>query len=317
MCRWRLNSTDLLFPCSVQTHSLTHTLTVPVTAGYSSEEVPFFPIMWPYDRPATLKRTHAALDPYPLMDYYSHLQVPAPKYMKPEPITYYQYGGPEDPERYQANITVSVQSHVHPFSSTSTSAIAYSPSTQYSSYSSSPIPATLPTTTTYPVNPGSSSSSSVAAVAVGGAAYSVHHAGAAAMCGGGGGGSSMAICCQPDPQQAMSSCSPIRSAMGDDSSRPNEQHCATIGTPLTPPLSVSPPISSSPTPRQSISPQPSNTYLEKDAATAAAMGGYRSSTSSPCIPDCDSTTNASQLPLQMLSELSEGLPLTAVTGACV
>ena len=47
-----------------------------------------------------------------------------------------QYG-PEDPERYQASITVSVQSQAHPFSSTSTSAIAYSPSTQYSSYSSS------------------------------------------------------------------------------------------------------------------------------------------------------------------------------------
>ena len=276
-----------------------------MTAGYSSEDVPFFPIMWPYDRPATLKRTHSALDPYPLMDYYSHLQVPAPKYMKPEPITYYQYG-PEDPERYQASITVSVQSQAHPFSSTSTSAIAYSPSTQYSSYSSSPIPATLPTTTTYPMNPASSSSSTAAAVAVGGAAYSVH-TGAAAMCGGGA-GNNITICCPPDPQQAMSSCSPIRSAMGDDTSRPSE-HCATIGTPLTPPLSVSPPISSSPTPRQSISPQPSNTYLEKDTTI-----GYRSSTSSPCIPDCDSTTNASQLPLQMLSELSEGLPLT---GTCV
>ena len=274
---------------------------VPVTAGYSSEaDVSYFPIMWPYDRPATLKRTHAALDPYPLMDYYSHLQVPAPKYMKPEPITYYQY--PEDPERYQASITVSVQSHVNPFSSPSTSAVSYSPSTQYSSYSSSPIPATLPTTTSYPVNPGSSSSSSAAVAAVGGAAYSVH---TGAMCSGM--GSSVAICCPPDPQ-AMSSCSPIRSAMGEDTSRP--EHCSTIGTPLTPPLSVSPPISSSPTPRQSISPQPSNTYLEKETTTL----GYRSSTSSPCIPDCDSTTNASELPLQMLSELSEGLPLT---GSCV
>ena len=277
----------LLFP---------HRYTVPVTAGYSSEaDVSYYPIMWPYDRPASLKRTHAALDPYPLMDYYSHLQVPAPKYMKPEPITYYQY--PEDPERYQASITVSVQSHMNPFSTTSTSAITYSPSTQYSSYTSSPIPATLPATTSYPVNPGSSSS---AAVAIG-SAYSAH---TGAMC-----GSSVTICCPPDPQ-AMSSCSPIRSAMGDDS-RPSE-HCAAIGTPLTPPLSVSPPISSSPTPRQSISPQPganTNTYLEKDTTM-----GYRSSTSSPCIPDCDSTTNASELPLQMLSELSEGLPLT---GACV
>ena len=251
--------------------------------------------MWPYDRPslAGVKRTHAALDPYPLMDYYSHLQVPAPKYMKPEPITYYQY--PDDPERYQASITVSVQSHIHPFSSTSTNAIAYSPSTQYSSYSSSPIPATLPASTSYPVNPAASSA---AAIAVG-SAYSVH---TGAMC-----GSSAGVCCPPDPQ-AMSSCSPVRSAMGEDT-RPGE-HCATLGTPLTPPLSVSPPISSSPTPRQSISPQPtSNTYLEKESAM-----GYRSSTSSPCIPDCDSTTNASELPLQMLSELSEGLPLP---GTCV
>jgi hypothetical protein len=285
---------------------------VPVTAGYSSEDVhSYFPIMWPYDRP--MKRTHATLDPYPIMDYYTHLQVPtAPKYMKPEPIAYYQY--PEDPERYQASITVSVQSHVNPFSSTSTSAVAYSPSTQYSSYSSGPIPATLPTTTSYPVmNPGNSSAS--AAVAVGGVAYSVHTG--AAMCGGataavgGVGGSGITICCPPDPQQAMSSCSPVRSAMGDDSSTRPTEHCTNaIGTPLTPPLSVSPPISSSPTPRQSISPQPSNTtYLDKETVM-----GYRSSTSSPCIPDCDSTTNASELPLQMLSELSEGLPLT---GTCV
>ena len=268
--------------------------------------------MWPYDRPASLKRTHATLDPYPIMDYYTHLQVPAPKYMKPEPIAYYQY--PEDPERYQASITVSVQSHVNPFSSTSTSAIAYSPSTQYSSYSSSPIPATLPATTSYPINQGSSSSASSAAVAVGGVAYSVHTG--AAMCGASAAAVGMAgsgvgtICCLPDPQQAMSSCSPVRSAMGDESTNRLSEHCTNaIGTPLTPPLSVSPPISSSPTPRQSISPQPSNTYLEKEPSM-----GYRSSTSSPCIPDCDSTTNASELPLQMLSELSEGLPLT---GTCV
>ena len=300
--------------CKSVIHSFSLSLpAVPVTAGYSSEDVSYFPIMWPYDRPATLKRPHAALDPYPIMDYYTHLQVPAHKYMKPEPIAYYQY--PEDPERYQASITVSVQSHVNPFSSTSTSAIAYSPSTQYSSYSSSPIPATLPATTSYPINPGSSSVGSSAAIAVGGVAYSLHTG--AAMCGGasaavvGGGGSVGTICCPPDPQQAMSSCSPVRSAMGDDSStRPTGEHCTnTIGTPLTPPLSVSPPISSSPTPRQSISPQPSNTYLEKETGM-----GYRSSTSSPCIPDCDSTTNASELPLQMLSELSEGLPLT---GTCV
>lgn len=268
---------------------------VPVTAGYSSEsDVSYYPLMWPYDRPnlhAGMKRTHTSLEPYPLMDYYSHLQVPGPKYMKPEPIAYYQY--PDDPERYQASITVSVQSHVHPFSSPSTSAIAYSPSTQYSSYSSSPIPATLPTTTSYHSVNSSSASAGV---------YSVH---AGAMCGGG-----AAVCCPPDPQ-AMSSCSPVRSAMGEEVRTSVGEHCNnTLGTPLTPPLSVSPPVSSSPTPRQSISPQPStNTYLEKDNTI-----GYRSSTSSPCIPDCDSTTNPSELPLQMLSELSEGLPLP---GTCV
>ena len=272
--------------------------TVPVTAGYPTETDYYTPIMWPYDRPSIgVKRPHATLEPYPLMDYYSHhLQIPGPKYMKPEPITYYQY--PDDPERYQANITVSVQSHIHPFSSPSTSAIAYSPSTQYNSYSTSPIPASLPTTTSFPVNPASTSATAVAAAAGGG--YSIQHVGAMAS-------GNAAVCCPPDPQ-AMSSCSPVRSAMGDDG-RPGE-HCGAMGTPLTPPLSVSPVMSSSPTPRQSISPQPStNTYLEKDSAI-----GYRSTTSSPCIPDCDSTTNASELPLQMLSELSDGLPLP---GTCV
>ena len=75
-----------------------------------------------------------------------------------------------------------------------------------------------------------------------------------------------------------------------------------MSTPLTPPHSVSPvPVNVSPSPSQSISPTRNNTYLEKDNTI-----GYRSGSSSPCSHDCDSTTT---LPLQMLSDLSEGLSL--------
>lgn len=75
-----------------------------------------------------------------------------------------------------------------------------------------------------------------------------------------------------------------------------------MSTPLTPPHSVSPgPINVSPSPSQSISPTRNNTYLKKDNTI-----GYRSGSSSPCSHDCDSTTT---LPLQMLSDLSEGLSL--------
>lgn len=75
-----------------------------------------------------------------------------------------------------------------------------------------------------------------------------------------------------------------------------------ISTPLTPPHSVSPvPVNVSPSPSQSISPTRNSTYLEKENTI-----GYRSGSSSPCSHDCDSTTT---LPLQMLSDLSEGLSL--------
>lgn len=248
---------------------------VPITSGYTEPDAGFYnpALLW-YDR----KRTHAALEPYPMMDssYYGQFQPPSAKYMKPEPVAYYQYA--EDPERYQANITVSVQSQAHStFGTPATSAMAYLP--PHYSYSSSPYcSAAVTDTTSIPYSSHSSLSTNPAVT-----------------------------CVNPRP---MHNCSPVR--------RSTEEASVSLGdhgmtTPLTPPLSVSPvaPVSASPTPPQSISPVP-NTYFEKDNTI-----GYRSGSTSPCVIDCDSTTAAElldngmipKLPLQVLSDLSEGLPL--------
>ena len=262
--------------------------TVPITTGYTESEAGFFnPIMWPYDRPhhAGLgKRSHAVLDPYPMMDhYYGHMTHPSAKYMKPEPMTYYQYA--DDPERYQANITVSVQSQVHStFGTPSPSAMGYS----CSQYNYSPYCSTTCSTTD----------------SCGATGYSSHpttiYSNPVAAC--------------TDPSRSTSSCSPIRSSVDETGSIAAVGDHG-MGTPLTPPLSVSPlppSISTSPSPAHSISPIP-NTYLEKENTI-----GYRSGSSSPaCAHDCDSTTHMAllrnevipKLPLQMLSDLSEGLPL--------
>ncbi len=214
-----------------------------------------------------------------MMDYYGQM---APKYMKPEPVAYYQYA--DDPERYQANITVSIQ---HPtYAAASSSSVAYTPSTQYN-YSSTPNLATNPNTLYY----SSPTDSSNAAAA---AAYSC-----TSPC-------SNHACADP---RAMNSCSPvISSAEAEPNSLRDPHH---LSTPLTPPLSVSPIPVGTP---HSVSPVSATTYFEKENTI-----GYRSGSTSPCIPDCDSTTeaellNGSVIPklplqLQMLSDLSEGLPL--------
>ncbi len=215
-----------------------------------------------------------------MMDYYGQM---APKYMKPEPVAYYQYA--DDPERYQANITVSVQ---HPtYAAASSSSMAYTPSNHYS-YSSTPNLATNPNTLYY--------SSPADGCSTAAAAYSCtspcsNHA------------------CDP---RAMNSCSPVvSSAEPEPNALHDHQH---VSTPLTPPLSVSPNPAATP---HSVSPVCANTYFEKENTI-----GYRSGSTSPSMADCDSTTNAEllrgsvipKLPLQMLSDLSEGLP---IPGTCM
>lgn len=111
--------------------------------------------------------------------------------------------------------------------------------------------------------------------------------------------------CHASLPPSNKTCSPP--CKGDERSAPSSVAPGNMGdlgmsTPLTPPHSVSPiPSNVSPSPSQSISPTRNNAYLEKENTI-----GYRSGSSSPCSHDCDSTTT---LPLQMLSDLSEGLSL--------
>lgn len=257
---------------------------VPITAGYAESEVFYSSMVW-YDRSglhAGMKRSHHSLDTYPIMDpcsYYGHLQQPL-KYMKPEPMPPYYYA--EDPERYQANITVSVQSQpalhsTYGAASSSGLATSYNPMSQFS-YSSSVL--------------GSMSSTDNTG------AYSLGGYNLAAM---------------PTPQTAVypRNVSPERSSTATVADEP-----ASMSTPLTPPLSVSPVSGAqgSPTPPQttaSIMTSSTNSFVEKENTI-----GYRSASASPCMAattNCDSTTNSEllseKLPLHVLSDLSEGLPL--------
>ena len=258
--------------------------TVPITAGYAESEVFYSSMVW-YDRAAAhagMKRSHHSLDAYSLMDpcgYYSHLQPPSLKYMKPEPMPYYY---PEDPERYQANITVSVQSQpMHSYGASSSNALqaSYNPMPQFS-YSSSVL-------------------GSMSAATDNTGAYSLGGYNLAAM---------------PTQHSAVypRNVSPERSSTATVAEEP-----ASMSTPLTPPLSVSPvpgAHGSPPPPHTtaSLMTSSSNTYTDKDSAVI----GYRSASSSPCMQaSCDTTsTNQSELlseklPLHVLSDLSEGLPL--------
>ena len=256
---------------------------MPITAGYAESEVFYSSMVW-YDRAAAhagMKRSHHSLDAYSLMDpcgYYGHLQPPAVKYMKPEPMPYYYA---EDPERYQTNITVSVQSQpqaVHTTygaSSSSGLATSYNPMPQFS-YSSSVLGSM-----------GSTDSSGI---------YSLGGYNIAAM---------------PTPPTAVypRTVSPEQSSTATAAEEP-----ASMSTPLTPPLSVSPVPGAhgSPTPPHttaSIMTSSTNSFVEKENTI-----GYRSASASPCMPtNCDSTTNSEllseKLPLHVLSDLSEGLPL--------
>lgn len=255
---------------------------MPITAGYAESEVFYSSMVW-YDRSglhAGMKRSHHSLDAYPIMDpcsYYGHLQQPL-KYMKPEPMPYYYA---EDPERYQANITVSVQSQPlhssYGAASSSGLATSYNPMSQFS-YSSSVL--------------GSMSSTDNTG------AYSL-------------GGYNLAAMPAPPTAVYPRNVSPERSSTATAADEP-----ASMSTPLTPPLSVSPVSGAqgSPTPPQttaSVMTTSTNSFIEKENTI-----GYRSASASPCMAtanNCDSTTNSEllseKLPLHVLSDLSEGLPL--------
>ena len=235
-----------------------------------------------------MKRTaqQAALDAYSMIDgcsYYNHLQPPAVKYMKPEPVTYYQYA--EDPERYQANISVSAQSNqVHP-TLTSGSLTNYTPS-HYTSYSTAAAVAAAAAAAAY----GSLPTDSCNVYTLG------HQVGQQAV-------APSQVTSASEPQAV----SPARPAQVEEGSH--------IAAPLTPPLSVSPVMGhvggESPAPPCSMAAN-SNTSGYGDKETS-----YRSASESPCErADCDSTTHMlaegdiiPKLPLHVLSDLSEGLPL--------
>lgn len=246
-------------------------------------------MLW-YDRPQPgMKRSahQAALDAYSMIDscsYYNHLQPPAVKYMKPEPVTYYQYA--EDPERYQTNIAVSAQSNqVHPTLSSGPLA-NYTPS-HYASYSTAAAVAAA-AAAAY----GSLPTESCNVYSLG--QHVSQHAVAPSQ-----------VTSASEPQAV----SPAQPSQVEDTTTTN------ITAPLTPPLSVSPVMGhvggGSPAPPCSMAAN-SNTsgYGDKDA-------NYRSGTGSPCErADCDSTTHMlaegdiiPKLPLHVLSDLSEGLPL--------
>ena len=105
--------------------------------------------------------------------------------------------------------------------------------------------------------------------------------------------------------RGINSCSPVMSgAEPEGTSSLGDHH--SLNTPLTPPLSVSPvSVSTSPCRPHSISPVSATTYFEKENTI-----GYRSGSTSPSAPTCDSTSAVEQLmdsngipklPLQMLS----------------
>ncbi len=265
---------------------------VAITSGYTDSDVFYNSMLW-YDRPQTgMKRSahQATLDAYSMMaadscSYYNHLQPPAVKYMKHEPVTYYQYA--EEPDRYQGNLAASAQSSQVPHAMSSTSLTNYTPS-HYASYSTAAAVAAA-AAAAY----GSLPSESCSLYSLG---QHVNHQ-----------QQQVAPTAQVTSASEPQAVSPPRPAQVEESS--------SITAPLTPPLSVSPVMGhvggDSPAPPRSMAAN-SNTagYIEKDV-------NYRSTTASPCErADCDSTTQLlaegemiPKLPLHVLSDLSEGLPL--------
>ena len=228
----------------------------------------------------------AALDAYSMMDtcsYYHHLQAPSVKYMKPEPVTYYHYA--DDAERYQSSIAAAVSAGHNQVHSTFTSGnlTNYTPS-HYASYSAASAAAASATV----YNSLSTDSSNTFSLG--------HH---------------VVTPSQPTHTTDSQAVSPAQ---------PSRVEEATVTAPLTPPLSVSPVGASSPTPHSIASnpslPHTSSGYQDGDTASTYH---HRSGTTSPQQADCDSTTHSEhymsegeiipKLPLHVLSDLSEGLPL--------
>ena len=260
---------------------------VSITSGYSESDVFYNPMLW-YDRPqAGMKRSahQAALDAYSMMadscSYYNHLQPPAVKYMKHEPVTYYQYA--EEPDRYHSNLAASTQTSQVPQPMSSASLSNYN-HTHYASYSTAAAVAAA-AAAAY----GSLPSDSCNLYSLGQHVNQQHPP--------------VQVASATEPQAV----SPARPAQVEESS--------TITAPLTPPLSVSPVMGhvggDSPAPPRSMAANSNSIgYMDKEP-------NYGSSTGSPCErADCDSTTQLlaegemiPKLPLHVLSDLSEGLPL--------
>lgn len=268
---------------------------VPITSGYTESEAFYNPILW-YDRPMKRSAHQAALDAYSMMDtcgYYHQLQAPSVKYMKPEPVTYYHYA--DDAERYQNTVAVSAQNAVH--STFSSGSLTNYPPSHYASYSTATAAAYNSLTT----------DSSNGYINLG------HHV--------------------VTPSQGTHANDP----QAVSPAQPSRVEEANITAPLTPPLSVSPVGGDSPAPHSIASnpnlPHTSSAYRDRESVNTYH---HRSATASPCQPaDCDSTTPSDhflsegemipKLPLHVLSDLSEGLPLPGqlqylhlcITMACV
>ncbi len=238
-----------------------------------------------------MKRTahQAALDAYGMMDscgYYHQLQTPAIKYMKPEPVTYYQYADDAE-QRYHSNISASAHNQIHSTFTSGSSLTNYTPSHYASCYSTATASAAAAAAAAYQSLTADSAHS-----------FNLGHHGIT-------------------PSQVASEHSQTAAVSPAQPSRVEE-----AAAPLTPPLSVSPVGGESPTPH-SIASNPSlphSSGYQHDKESASTYH-HRSATSSPCMQtDCDSTTTHTEhflsegeiipkLPLHVLSDLSEGLPL--------
>ncbi len=235
----------------------------------------------------------AALDAYNMMDscgYYHQLQTPSVKYMKPEPVTYYHYADDAE-QRYHGSVAASAHSQIHSTFSSGSSLANYTPSHYASCYSTTTASAAAAAAAAYQ----SLTADSTHNFSLG------HHV--------------------VTPSQVASE-HPHTAAVSPAKPSRVEEAASIAAAPLTPPLSVSPVGGESPTPH-SIASNPSlphsSGYQQHDKESASTYH-HRSATSSPCMADCDSTTANTdhflsegeiipKLPLHVLSDLSEGLPL--------
>lgn len=245
---------------------------MPITSGYTESEAFYNPILW-YDRPqAGLKRSahQAALDAYNMMDTCGYYHhLQAPSVKYMKPEPVTYYHYADDAERYQSSIAA--VSGQNQVHSTFSSG-SYTPS-HYASYSTAgaAVYNSLSTDSSNGFNLG-------------------HHV----------------------PSQVTHASDPPAVSPAQPSQEAN------ITAPLTPPLSVSPVGAESPAPHSRAS-NPNLPHTSGYQDDAASTYHHRSGTTSPQHTDCDSTTHSDhylsegelipKLPLHVLSDLSEGLPL--------